>query len=235
MPNNNNMNLTQNGDVLWKQDIYGTDGFNRVLAGSIEFQADGDATTGKVPSKLVVKTATADGVLTSALTIDKTQSTSVARKTRKLIVPVMGNAKVGTTSGWVITAGTLISHATLPAGVTGAQLIIGVEGLHVGDVLQAVAAVGQIESGGNTVSCTMDVRTLTADAVAALTDGSLGTDQLGATIADTLLTDDNGTLKVSGLAYTVVAISQVYVVLTATTQASTDIDISHLVLTVDEN
>ncbi len=231
--NNNNKNVTQSGDVLGKFQVYGQDGDNQILAGAIEFQADGDATTGAVPSKLVIKTANSAGTLTEALVINSSQqaTTSPTSATRTVIVPVMGNAKVGATAGWVITAATNISHATLPAGVSGGTLVVGIEGLNVGDVLSAVAAVGQIESGANAVSCTMDVRTLTASAAAALTDASLGTDQFS-TSADALLTDANGNLKVTGLAYTVVATAHVYVLFTCTTQASTDIDLSHLVLTI---
>lgn len=227
--NNNNKNPTQSGDVLWKQDVYGKDGDNRILAGSIEFQAAANATSGAVASKMVVKTADSTGALAAALTVDSSQQ---SQSYRKVIVPVMGNSKVGATAGWVVTAGTNISHATLPASQSGSTLVVGVDGLNVGDVLNAVAAVGQIESAGNAVSCTMSVRTLTASAAAALTDAAIGSDAHNAS-ADTLLTDANGNLKATGIDYTVVATAQVYVLFTCTTAASTDIDLSHLVLTVN--
>jgi hypothetical protein len=158
---------------------------------------------------------------------------AVTRTGRKLIVPAL-NGKVGATAGWVITAGTNISHATLPASQTGSTLVIPISGLAVGDTVTAVAIVGQVESAGATASGTLDVRKLTADAAAALTDASLSTDALGNTTADALLTDTNGTWKVSGLTEVLAESEQLYALITATTAAATDIDISHLVVTVNQ-
>lgn len=149
----------------------------------------------------------------------------------KRITPVCGNAKVGATAGWVITGGTNVNSATLPAGQTNSTLVIPVSGLEIGDTVTAVAVVGQVESAGNNVTCTMDVRKLTA-AAADLTDASLGTDNVGTLVADTLLNDTNGNLKVTGLTEVMAQDESLYVLLTATTAASTDIDIMSLVATV---
>lgn len=160
---------------------------------------------------------------------------SLIRTDRQLITPVCGNAKVGATSGWVITAGTDKYSATLPASQTNSTLVIPIQGLEVGDTLTAVAVVGQIESAGNTVTATLDVRKLTA-AAADLTDASLATDDLGAGVtADTLLNDTNGNLKVTGLTEVLAADESVYALLTATTAASTDIDIQAIVATVTKS
>ena len=227
--NNNNKNVTLDGDVLYKQDIFGTDGDKRVLAGSIEFQADGDATAGAVGSKLIIKTATAGGVLTNALVVDKTQTaTTVPVRTRQLSVPICGNAKVGATAGWVITAGTNICHATLPASQTGSTLVIPISGLEIGDTLTAVDMHGQVESGGNVVSTTISVRKITT-AAAAITDAELGTDQ-ASYAEDTIMSGT--TLGVSGLTEVLAADESFYVLLTATTAASTDIDLTHMVVSV---
>jgi hypothetical protein len=149
----------------------------------------------------------------------------------QMIVPAL-NAKVGAAAGWVITAGTNISHATLPASQTSSTLVVPISGLNVGDKVTAVAAVGQVESAGNNVTCAMSVRKLSAAAAAALTDAEIGTDNVGTLTADTLLTDANGNLKVSGLSEVMGADEQLYALFTATTAASTDIDLSHLVVTV---
>ena len=227
--NNNNKNVTQSGDVLGKFDVYGTDGDNRVLAGSIEFQADGDATAGAVGSKLVIKTATASGVLTNALVIDKTQAaTTSPTRAKQLSVPICGNAKVGATAGWVITAGTNIAHATLPASQTGSTLVIPISGLEIGDTLTAVDMHGQVESAGNVASTTISIRKITT-AAAAITDAELGTDQ-ASFAADTIMSGAN--LGVSGLTEVLAANESLYVLLTATTAASTDIDLTHMVVSV---
>ena len=171
----------------------------------------------------------------SELTIDRAlrllPGVTLERPGVKHIVPAM-NAKVGATAGWVITAGTNISHATLPASQTGSTLVVPITGLNVGDVVTAVSAVGQVESAGGNVTCTMSVRKLSAAAVADLTDAEIGTDNVGTLTADTLLTDANGNLRASGLNETMGADEQLYALFTATTAAATDIDLSHLVVTV---
>ncbi len=158
---------------------------------------------------------------------------AVVRTGRKIVTPVCGNAKVGATAGWVITAGTDKYSATLPASQTASTLVIPINGLEVGDTLTAVDVIGQVESGGNAVVITMDVRKLTA-AAADLTDASLATDSLGAGVtADTILSSAN--LGVTGLTEVIAADETVYVLLTATTLGSTDIDIMSIVATVTKS
>ena len=234
----NNKNKTASGDELGNKDFFGTDGTNSLRAASIQATADSDAVDGAVPGKLSFKTANSSGVLTEAFNIDSSQvlnfgTGSIARDTRQLIVPALGNAKVGATAGWIVTAGTNISHATIPAGVTGGTLVMSIDGLYVGDVVSAVYAVGQIESGGNVASATMSVRTLTASAVTALTDAEIGSDQYSIN-ADALMTVANANLAVTGLTQTMSATMHLYVLITATTAAATDIDLSHLVVVVNQ-
>ena len=161
-----------------------------------------------------------------------TFSSTVTRAGRKVSIPVCGNAKVGATAGWVITAGTDKYSATLPASQTSSTLVIPITGIHVGDTVTAVDVVGQVESAGNTVTMTMDVRKLTA-AAADLTDASLATDNLGAGVtADTILSSAN--LGVTGLTEVLAADESLYVLITATTAASTDIDLMSIVVTYTE-
>lgn len=157
-----------------------------------------------------------------------------ARDAVQKIVPAL-NAKVGATAGWVITAGTDKSLATLPASITAGTLVIPITGLDVGDIVTAVAAVGQVDSAGNNVTLVMSVRKITNDAAGGHTDAEIGTDNVGTLTADTLLTDANGNLKVSSLTETMAADEQLYVLLTGTTAGTTDIEISHLVVTVTKS
>lgn len=178
-----------------------------------------------------ITTATITNLTSSAINLG---SGSLTRSNRQIIIPVSGNAKVGATAGWVITGGTNIGHATLPASQTNSTLVIPITGLAIGDQVTAVAVVGQVESGGNNVTLTMDVRKLSAAVATDLTDASLGTDNVGTLTADTLLTDANGNLKTTGLTETLDATESLYVLLTGTTAASTDIDIMSLVVTVTQ-
>lgn len=152
---------------------------------------------------------------------------SVASAGRTLIIPAL-NAKVGATSGWVITAGTNISHATLPASQTSSTLVIPITGLAVGDTLTAVSVHGQAESAGNIATLSMDVRKTTT-AAAAITDASLDTDASGNITADTIISGSN--VGVTGLSEVIAENEAVYVLLTGTTAASTDLDITHIAVT----
>ncbi len=147
----------------------------------------------------------------------------------QLIIPICGNAKVGATAGWVITAGTDKMHATLPASQTGSTLVVPIDNLCVGDTVTAVSVQGQVESAGNNVTLTMDVRKQT-NAAADNTDASLATDNVGTLTSDTKIT--SAELGVSSLTEVLATDEALYVLLTGTTAASTDIDLTHLVVTV---
>lgn len=147
----------------------------------------------------------------------------LVRTSRKLIIPVGGNAQVGATGGWVIT-GTNEYSARLPQSQTNSTLVIPILGLEIGDTLTGVSVIGQVESAGNNVTMTLSVRKLTA-AAADLTDAEIGTDTSGTLTADTLLDDTTGVLKVTGLTEVLAELESLYVLITATTAASTDIAI----------
>lgn len=156
---------------------------------------------------------------------------TLRRVQRKLVIPVCGNAKVGATAGWVVTGSTNKLHATLPASQTNATLVIPIEGLYIGDRIRRVELNGQVESAGGNVTCTMSVRKQT-NAAADNSDAEICTDDVGTLTADTLVgsglcaaTCDEPVIE--GVAY--------YVLLTATTAGSTDIDATHLTVTIDQN
>lgn len=148
----------------------------------------------------------------------------------QLVVPIGGNAKVGATAGWVITGGTNIDHATLPAAQTNATLVIGIDGLQVGDIVTAFAVCGQVESAGGNVTLIASLRKLT-NAAADNVDAEIATDNVGTLTADTILSAANlgATL---GTPETVAADEKVYLLLTGTTAAATDIDITHAIITI---
>lgn len=149
---------------------------------------------------------------------------------RHEVVPICGNAKAGATAGWVITGGTNICHATLPASQTSSTLVIPITGLKIGDTITAVAVTGQVESAGGNVTLVMSVRKLT-NAAADNTDAQLGTANVGTLTADTILSSSN--LYVSGLTEVIAEGETVYVLLTGTTAASTDIDVTGLIVSVN--
>lgn len=146
-----------------------------------------------------------------------------------MMIPVCGNAKVGATAGWVITGGTDKLHATLPASQTGSTLVIPVTGLNVGDTITAWSLNGQVESAGGNVTMTVALRKQT-NAAADNTDASVSSDTSGTLVADTILSVTN--VGATGLIEVVAADTAYYILVTATTAASTDIDVTHATVTV---
>lgn len=168
------------------------------------------------------------------LTVDSltiANSGVLARTGRQIIIPVGGNAKVGATAGWVITAGTDRYHATLPASQTNSTLIIPIPGLEVGDIVTGVSVKGQVESGGNNVTLAADLRKQTASAAADVTDASLGTAAPAAINADGVVDVE---LDITPTAEVMAVDEQLYLKITGTTAASTDVDITSIVVTVNK-
>ena len=176
-------------------------------------------------------TTTSNAVVggTLAVTGDTTLTAGLVRAGRQIVVPICGNAKVGATAGWVVTGGTDIAHATLPASQTSSTLIIPITGVEIGDTVTAVGVTGQVESAGNNVTLVLSVRKLTT-AAADNTDAELDTDNVGTLTADTQIASAN--LGVTGLTEVLAEGETLYALLTGTTAASTDIDITGLVVTV---
>lgn len=141
-------------------------------------------------------------------------------------------AKVGGTAGWTVGApDDLGMLATCAAGGTAATLVVPISGLKVGDTITAFHLIGQIESGGNTATVDADLRMLTA-AAADVTDASVGAITQVSVTADTILSAANS--EKAALTQAVGADTTFYVLITATTAASTDIALQGVAITVTE-
>lgn len=134
-----------------------------------------------------------------------------------------GGGKVGATSGWVVAAATNIFRmATCPASQSASTLVVPLGGLRIGDTIRSFTLYGQIESAGGAVTLDANLRSLTG-AAADLADASIASMTQISITADTLVNAANG-IK-SGLSTVVTAGVTYYMLLTATTAASTDIDL----------
>jgi len=173
-------------------------------------------------------------VIGGTMTVSGTVTTtgSQVRTGRQIITPICGNAKVGATAGWVITAADNISQGTLPQSQTSSTLVIPVTGLEIGDTITGVSVSGQVESAGGAVTLVMSVRKTVATA-AGNTDAELGTDNVGSLTADTLISSAN--LVVTGLTDVLAEGEAVYVLLTGTTAATTDIALNSIITTVTKS
>ena len=148
----------------------------------------------------------------------------VKRSMRRLIVN--DRAKVGATAGWTVGAATNVSRmATCAAGSTAATLVVPIHGLFWGDRITGYHLMGQIESAGNGVTIDAALRRVLAAAAdvadAAVTGSSMT--QLSVT-ADTQVGRSNAYKELT-TPEVVPEMGVLYLLITATTGASCDIDL----------
>ena len=152
------------------------------------------------------------------------------RTGRQLWVPA-STGVIGGTAGFANGGdGNLV---TVPAAQTGATFTIPIEGLHLGDTLQGVDVVAQVESAGNAVTVALDVRKQTL-AAADFADLSLDTAASGSLTADTAISPTDTAVGVSALAEVLAAGEHLYALLTVTTAATTDVAVAGLIVTYDQ-
>jgi len=142
---------------------------------------------------------------------------------------IAGTLKVGGAAGWVVAGATNLAEATLPASQTGSKLVKSIRGLGVGWIITALKLEMQIESAGGTVTVDCELRTLT-NAAADPTDASVATFTQLSVTADT-----KAEMTKTGLSLPIAADVWPYLVITATTGASTDIRFLGGTVTVTEN
>lgn len=152
---------------------------------------------------------------------------TLIRKSQKKIIT--SGAKVGGTAGWLIDAANdKGSMAKCPAAETAATMVVKIPDLKVGDVITAFGVNGQLESGGNVATLDAVLRAQTAVAAAA-TDASVGAITQVSETSDAIIAAEK-----TGLSHTVLEGNSYYMLLTATTAASTDIDLLNVSVTVTE-
>lgn len=144
------------------------------------------------------------------------------------IYQLSGPPKVGGTAGWVVEGATNLYEATLPQSQTGSKLIIPVRGLKVGWTVTAFTVYAQIESAGGAVTVDADLRKLT-NAAGDPVDASVGAITQVAVTADTAVAAAK-----AGLTEVIAADEWLYIELTATTAASTDIRFLGATVTLSE-
>lgn len=148
---------------------------------------------------------------------------------KRLLPAAIG--KVGATAGFVVDGTTDVSLATCPASQTASTLVVPVVGLKVGDMISGFHLVGQVESAGNAVTVDAELRVMTA-AAADVGDASVASITQISLDADAILSASNS-LK-EGLNQYVKEDENYYLLITATTGASTDIALQAVALNVVE-
>lgn len=158
-----------------------------------------------------------------------------AKLARRLNIPAL-HGKVGATAGWVITGSTNLPLATVPASQTGSTLVVPIIGLEVGDVISSIEVHGQVDSAGNAVTLAAALRKYKSAAAGGGTDSEAiaSANIANAVTADTLLNATAGKIT-AGSTITVAEDEAYYVLLTATTGATTDIEISNVVVNIERS
>lgn len=155
-----------------------------------------------------------------------------AQAGRQLWVPAALGI-IGGTAGWA--NGGDGNLATVPASQTAATFTIPLIGLEIGDILNSVSVVGQVESAGNNAALTLSVRKQTL-AAADFADSQIATATTGNLTADTALSPDDTALTATlGTAETLAIGEHLYALLTATTAASTDLAVAGLIVNYDRS
>lgn len=141
-------------------------------------------------------------------------------------VPI-SRAKVGGSAGWVIGGANDLPYvATMAASQTAGTLVIPIHGLHIGDTITGFKIIAQVESAGGTVTIDAALRAVT-NVAADPTDALIGSMTQVSVTADTAVAQEK-----TGLTEVVTSGKSYYLLITATTGASTDIILQHPEITV---
>ena len=141
---------------------------------------------------------------------------------------VNGVVKAGTTAGWTVgAANNLGTMATVAASQTACTLVVKIDGLHVGDTITGFTINSSIQSAGGAVTLDANLRKMTIAAGATATDASVASITQVSVSAATASSANKGSLT-----EVVAAGTQYYILLTATTAASTSIELDSIEFTV---
>jgi len=149
----------------------------------------------------------------------------VQRSRTRLINVSVGH--VGGAAGFVVANNNGV--ATVAASQTAAKFVVPLFGLNVGDKITGFRVSAQVESAGGTVTIDADLRK-TANAAADPVASSIGAITQVSVTADTAVKAEK-----TGLSEVVASDGHYYVLLTATTAASTDIQFIGVEVDVDED
>lgn len=189
-------------------------------------------TKGGVEIPTISSTSTLTNKTLTSPTITGATMTTVSSYTRTgYIVQVGHDAKVGGTAGWVLGAANDLPYiATMAASQSAGTLVIPLNNLHIGDTITGFRIVAQVESAGNTVTIDAVLRAVT-NVAAEPTDAAIGTGMTQVSVtADTAVSQAK-----TGLTEVVTSGKTYYLLVTATTAASTDIILQACEVTVTQS
>ena len=159
-----------------------------------------------------------------------THSGSVIRTSQRYRFGLNG-AKVGSAAGFTVAAAADNPAMTVAASQTAAKLVVPIPYLKSGATITGFGLVGQVESAGNLVTVDCDLRVSTA-AAGDFTDASVSTITQISVNADTKV---DSTQDKTGISQAIAQDESYYMVITVTTNASTDFDLRAVTVIVTED
>lgn len=196
--------------------------------GSAGIAADVIAESTSAAGVTVDGTLIKDAGITCTGTVTFSGATYVRTAVTRQLSP---RAKVGGTAGWVLGAANDLPYlATMAASQSGGTLVLHIPDLKVGDTITGFTINAQVESAGGTVTIDAALRAVT-NVAAEPTDAIVGTGMTQVSVtADTAVSQAK-----TGLTEVVTAGKSYYILVTATTAASTDIILLNPTITVTES
>lgn len=174
-----------------------------------------------------------NGTIRTLATLTGTQTLTNKTLTSPVIIRTaqsfnQGRAKVGATAGWALPTTTDLWYvATCPASQSGSTLVLFLDNLHIGDTITGFTINAQVESAANTVTIDAALRAVT-NVAADPTDAAIGSGMTQVSVtADTAVSQTK-----TGLTEVVAVGKSYYILITATTGASTDIILQNCQITV---
>ena len=196
-------------------------------AGEINTLAGVTAGTAAASKALVLGASKEIATITSA-TITTLTATNAPIITGQEYQLAIAGAKIGATAGWAVKGAADLYESTCPQSQTNSTLIIPVGGLKIGWTVTAFKIAAQIESAGGAVTLDADLRKQT-NAAGDPTDASVGAITQVSVTADTA-----SAAAKTGLAEVIAADEWLYILVKATTAATTDIRFLGCTVTVTE-
>lgn len=156
-----------------------------------------------------------------------TTTGSITPVARNHVYSIIG-AKVGATAGWTVDAGADTFIQTCPASQTSATLIIPIGRIPASGTISNFGIMGRVESAGGAVTVDANLRKQ-VDTAGAITDSSVASITQISKTADYLISD------AAGWAGEVVSSNKsFYILVTATTAASTSVELTGYTLTMND-
>jgi len=154
---------------------------------------------------------------------------SFQRNEQEYHIPMTSGFTGGTSTVGYVKNGRDYSLLTLAQNATADTWVVALPRLHTGDVISKIGLHGQIDSGGNAVTIDYELRKMTPASTGTV-DASVQTGTQIAKSANYKIDDST----VLATPYKIIDSTSLYILITCTTAATTDIELTDIHITIDQ-